>query len=251
MSTSPTASRPTNRWLPTLGWSALSILGLILVVYIATVTFGAVHGTEFCPQTFERRTYSYYELPIVGWQVTGERHEDVTGGTEQAITTNKLLPTATSPKKDWHVLLGSRGTSRRQPGDAGILMSYLDATEEGSNLRWENWTDDAKTRPLASVLWPAVQQLALRERYVLIPDLFDLAQQCDDPQTLQAAINKALARRLLAISQTQAKLGRPDIAQKLAAEASAYEAQKPASPPAADSAEPGLAELPLEADKSP
>jgi hypothetical protein len=197
----------------------LGILGATLLVFIATVTFGAVHGTEFCPQTFERRSYSYYELPLVGLQVTGERHEDLTGDTEKAVTANKLLPTPPGPKKDWHVLMGSRGTRLRRPGDAGILVQYLDATEDGTNHRWQDWTESDKTKDLAKVLWPAVQRLAIREQYIFVPDLFELAKNSDDPKALQAEIDRKLAQRLFFVAQTQGQLGNADTAASLLDEA--------------------------------
>src|SRR5262245_57047599 len=117
------ASRPSTgtrwpRWVPIAGWSVLAILGVTLLVFVVTVTFGAVHGTEFCPQTFERRSYSYYELPLLHIQMTGERHADLTGDTEKCVATNKFI-TVGIGKKDWHVLVGSRGTRLRRPGDAG------------------------------------------------------------------------------------------------------------------------------------
>jgi hypothetical protein len=212
------------RWVPIAGWTVLGILGATLLVFIATVTFGAVHGTEFCPQTFERRSYSYYEIPLVRWQITGEKHEDLTGATEKTITSNNLLPAPPGPKKDWHVLMGSRGTRLRRPGDAGILMQYLDATEGDSGMhRWDNWTEHDKTKDLANVLWPAVQQLALRERYIFVPDLFDLAKNYDDPKALQAEINRTLANRLLFVAQMQSQLGNGEAALKLLGEAAAFD----------------------------
>src|SRR5262245_44901240 len=84
-----TARRTRPRWMTIVGWSILGALGATLLVFLATVTFGAVHGTEFCPQTFERRSYSYYELPLVHIQMTGERHEDLTGDTEKHVTSKK------------------------------------------------------------------------------------------------------------------------------------------------------------------
>src|SRR5262245_49518787 len=115
--TRPAVPKPWPRWVAIAGWSFLGILGVTLLVFIATVLFGAVHGTEFCPQTFERRSYSYYELPVVRVQITGEKHEDLTGATEQHVTSEKHITPLTLTKKDWHVLVGSRGTRVRRPGD--------------------------------------------------------------------------------------------------------------------------------------
>src|SRR5438309_6102076 len=108
------------KWVAITGWTLLGALGATFVVFVLTVTFGAVHGTEFCPQTFERRSYSYYELPILRIQVTGERHEDVTGATEVVLTSKNYITAPASGRKDWHVLVGSRGSRLRRPGDAGL-----------------------------------------------------------------------------------------------------------------------------------
>jgi hypothetical protein len=187
-------SRRWPKWLGIAGWSLLGLLGVTMLVFIATVTFGAVHGTEFCPQTFKRRSYSYYELPIVRLQLTGERHEDITGDTELAITTNKFITPPASPKTDWHVLIGSRGTRLRRPGDAHILMQYLDAKDSESNYRWLKWSTDHP--PLAQVFWPAVQQVAIEELYVYVPDLFDLAKTIDDPTELKAALDRVVTQSI-------------------------------------------------------
>src|SRR6478752_7308818 len=87
-STQSTAARG---WAPIAGWTIVGLLGATLLVFVVTVLFGAVHGVEFCPQTFERRSYSYYELPVVRIQVAGERHEDLTGPTEVVLTSKNYV----------------------------------------------------------------------------------------------------------------------------------------------------------------
>src|SRR5438477_289513 len=183
------------RWLPIVGWSILGALGGTLLVFLATVTFGRVHGTEFCPQTFERRSYSYYELPLLHIQMTGERHEDLTGDTEKHVTSNKYITPAVNGKKDWHVLVGSRGTRLRRPGDAGILLQYLDAEESSNVYRWVRWSE--QNTELAKVLWPAVQCVALHDMYIFVPELFDLAKSVDDPVKLQQQLDRFVAGKLL------------------------------------------------------
>jgi hypothetical protein len=194
MSNSNQSSRSKARpWFPIVGWTIVGLLGVTLLVFVATVLFGAVHGVEFCPQTFERRSYSYYELPIVRVQVTGERHEDLTGPTEKFVTSEKYI-TPGSAKKGWHVLVGSQGTRLRRPGDAGILMKYLDAAESGDRRRWVHWSENHGA--LAKILWPAVQQLALNEAYVFVPDLFDLTKTIDCDEEFQQAVQKLKAARI-------------------------------------------------------
>jgi hypothetical protein len=180
-------------WLPTLGWSLIAVLGTILFVFVVTVIFGGVHGLEFCPQTFERRSYSYYELPLLRIQITGERHEDLTGDTEQYVRSQKYFTPITG-KKDWHVLVGSQGTRLRRPGDAGILMQYLDAEQPGNSRRWVQWSE--KNETLAEIIWPAAQQLALSDAYVFIPDLFDLTKTLDCDEQLKPAVKNLLSTKI-------------------------------------------------------
>lgn len=192
-SSSATSSASSRPWLPVVGWSLIGVLGAILLIFVVTVVFGGVHGLEFCPQTFERRSYSYYELPLLRMQITGERHEDLTGDTEKYVRSQKYF-TASSGKKDWHVLVGSQGTRLRRPGDAGILMQYLDAEQPDDTRRWVQWSE--KNETLAEIVWPAAQQLALSDAYVFIPDLFDLTKTFDCDEQLKPAVQNLLSTKI-------------------------------------------------------
>ena len=86
---------PPRRWIAIVGWGFIGLLGVTLFVFVLTVMFGGVHGLEFCPQTFERRSYSFYELPVLRLQMTGERNEDLTGPTEQYVRSQKYFAAGT------------------------------------------------------------------------------------------------------------------------------------------------------------
>jgi hypothetical protein len=45
-------------------------------------------------------------------------------------------------------------------------------------------------------LWAAVQELAIAERYVFVPDLFDLTKTISDPAELKAASDRILSEKL-------------------------------------------------------
>jgi hypothetical protein len=207
MSTTPLARRSFPRWLGIAGWSVLALLGATLAVFVLTVTFGAVHGTEFCPQTFQRRTYSLYELPLIGIQVTGIRREDVSQAAELFITSHKYITVPTAgAQEDWHIITGSRGTATSR-GDASILMQYLDATDSEDYHRWVKWSEEHPK--LAPILWPAVQRLAEHELYIFVPDLFDLAKKIEDPVKLRQELDRAVASKLLFLGKRLA--GRDDL----------------------------------------
>jgi hypothetical protein len=195
----PVARRRWPKWVPIAGWSLLGLLGATLLVYMATVTFGAVHGIEFCPQTFERRSYSFYELPILGIQITGNRREDLTAAAETFLTSQKYIAPPAAGQQDWHIVVGSRGPRLQRRGDAHILIQYLDAKDGKDYHRWVKWSEDHPS--LAKIFWPAVQRLAAHELYVFIPDLFDLAKAIDDPVKLQQELDRDVARRLLFLAR--------------------------------------------------
>ena len=65
------------RWLVWTGWSVLGALVAVALTSLATLFFGAVQGVELNPYSLARRSYFFYEIPLVRWQVRGIRREDV------------------------------------------------------------------------------------------------------------------------------------------------------------------------------
>jgi len=198
------APRPVRRswprWVPITFWTVLVSLAAVLLVFMLTVTMGAVHGVEFSPLLFERRSYSFYELPLVGIQVTATRHEDLSTAVESFITTSKYVtPPPAGSKEIWHIVVGSNGPRLQRKGDASILMQYFDARDSKTTHRWVKWSEDHPQ--LAKVFWPSVQQLAKHELYVFVPELFDLTKQHSDPVALQAALNAEVVQRLLFLAR--------------------------------------------------
>jgi len=193
------AHRRWPKWVPIAGWSLLGLLCAMLFVFVVIVTFGAVRGTEFCPQTFERRSYWLHELPLTGIQVTGIRRKNESQATELFITSNKYVAApAAGTKQDWHLIAGSRGVASTK-GDAGILMTYLDAKDGDDYHRWVKWSEEHPK--LAPILWPAIQRLARHELYIFVPDLFDLAKTIEDPVKLRQELDRTVANKLLFLAR--------------------------------------------------
>jgi hypothetical protein len=203
-------------------WGILGILAVTLLVYVLTLMFGGVHGTEFSPQTFERRSYSFYELPLVGVQVTAIRHDDMTGVVETFLTSNSYIATPPAGRpQDWHIIVGSRGTKLLRKGDASILIQYLDSKDSADYHRWVKWSED--NPKLAKVFWPAVQRLAEHDLYIFIPDLFLQAKQQVDAVKLQAALDKLLVEKLLFLARRLQSRGEHAEAVKVLDEAAKLE----------------------------
>src|SRR5262245_30912417 len=71
---------------------ALCILGVLVLIGGVTGIFGMVTGVEFSPNAFERRSFYYYEVPILGIQIWPVVRTDTTGALEKHLATNKLVP---------------------------------------------------------------------------------------------------------------------------------------------------------------
>jgi len=215
--------RPPKRLMAIAGWSVLGLLAAVFGVYLLTVTLGAVHGVEFCPQTFERRSYSFYELPVIGIQVTGVRREDLPTAAETFLATAKLLPTPAGKQRDWHIVVGSRGLRLARKGDANILLQYLEAREANQEHRWVKWSEDHPE--LAKIFWPAVQRLAIEELYVFVPDLFDLTKLASDPAEFRKQVDRQLAARLAFVARRWLERGNQEAAKRLVGEVESLDPQ--------------------------
>ena len=204
MSTSATAApRGTARagsrsWTPTIVITIVGTLALLLVGFVATMIFGNVIGTEFCPYTFERRGYAFREIPFLGIQISSIDHDTDTGIVElHIIKQGYIVPDATKCNSNtWHLLSLIRFRGTWATGDAELLMKYLDAQNNKEEFAWLKWSEDHP--PLAKILWPAVAQAAQDGNYLIIPDLFSHARSTNDPVELQKKLDQTMAKVAIA-----------------------------------------------------
>ncbi len=185
------------RWVPYAGWTLLGLLAALAVVTFATVWFGAVHGVELNPYTFARRSYSFYEVPLIRWQVRGIRREDVTSAVANFLEQQNYVTAAKKAPDVWHIVTGTRGVRPPSVGNANILVTYLETLNFENQHEWVVWSE--KNPKLALPLWKAVSRLAQDELYVFVPDLFELARQANDPVAFQKQLDQQLAARLFEI----------------------------------------------------
>ena len=171
------------------GTTAILILG-----FFATMIFGNVLGTEFCPYTFERRGYAFREIPFTGIQISSIDRRTDTGIVElHVVQKGYIVPdtTKTTPK-DWHLLSLIRFRGTYAEGDAELLMKYLDATDDKGNYAWLEWSEAHPQ--LAKILWPSVATAAQAGNYLIIPDLFSEARSTKNPAQLQKKLDAILAK---------------------------------------------------------
>jgi len=195
----------------------ISALGAIL---IGTLAYGHVSGEEFAPDTFERRLYSYFELPVVRLQVTPVRRMVSTSRLASRLAESKYLPTSNPPRR-WDFVRSMRLGQPWREGDALILTQYLDTWSGGGDLHWLDWTYDHPE--LAKILWPAVAKLAQQELYLFTPDLFALAAEQTEAQAFEGALKRLLGRKYEELAQLEYALGNYAAAVRFFDESLGYE----------------------------
>jgi hypothetical protein len=191
----------------------LATFGLAVVVLIATLLFGQHGGEEFCPDRFTRRSFFYFQIPLVGIQVTPIFRDDTTNSLENYLVAGKFVSRTSTDNPRWDLVTALSAGSQVVRGDAEILCSYLDTTGDNGGLYWQHWSD---TNPVAAkILWPLVAQLARQQLYLFVPELFELASAESDPKALARKLDGSLARQYLRLATIQQQLGHHDTAREL------------------------------------
>lgn len=185
--------------------------GLLVITYI-TFYFGYIEGQEFASDTFTRRQFYYYEIPLVGLQVTPITRSMTSNDLEVHLGSNGLVPALTSGQQSgrWDLVMATRGIipESRQvvgQGEARVLCECLDAQDAKNDYIWLDWTKN--NTELAKVVWPAVAKLARQELYIFVPDLLLHARAASDPKSLKTELDALLADKYLAFAQVQQQLG--------------------------------------------
>jgi hypothetical protein len=187
-----TARSGSGRWVGKVVMAIAATLALLVVAFLATMIFGIVMGTEFCPHTFERRGFAFREIPFTGIQISSIDRRTDTGIVElYIIKQGYIVPDQTEPKS-WHLLSLRRFRGTYAEGDAELLMKYLDAQNDKEEYAWLKWSEDHPQ--LAKVLWPAVAKAAQDGNYLIVPDLFTFARSTKDPVKLQKKVDATLAK---------------------------------------------------------
>ena len=189
-------------------WIIVSIVGVIgigLGSIWGTYSYGHVEGDEFSPDTFTRREYSYYQIPIIRMQITGIDRTDNTGALESHLKTNGIVTVQNATKPAWHTIQASEGGSLLPPGDAAILYRYMGQANAPGGVLWIDWS--MANANFAAVLWPAVAQLARDELYILIPDLMAQAAKSKSVTEFAEWTNKYIDAEYTRMGDLRKELG--------------------------------------------
>lgn len=190
------------------------VLGLISYGLIRTT--GYVEGEEFSPTHFRSRTFSFYEIPLIHWQITPIHRKPTTPTTAVTLTQRKLVESPPGEPSVWHLVWIRRGANDVINDDADLLMSQLRYRADGTAY-WKKWTNDHPQ--LAKELWPTIATLSQRELYILMPRLFEMVRRVDDPLVVRSLIGGYLQTEYAGLIGDMRAAGQNALADELAFEA--------------------------------
>jgi hypothetical protein len=221
----PAGGTAQSRRASTMLFGLLAFVAIVVVLVASTLLFGLHTGEEFAPATFSRRVFYYYQVPLIGIQVSPIVRDSTPSSFANYLRDKKLIPATSEDTPRWDLVYAGRGGKIYFRGDADILCSYLDAADEQGNSYWKAWSED--NLAAARLLWPLVARLARRQLYILIPELIEQAQAETDPQLLERSLNRSLAGQYARLAAAQRELGNQTLAAELFGEALKYAPDDP------------------------
>jgi hypothetical protein len=164
----------------------LAALGALFIGLLVFLTFSSVSGSEFCPNTFAYRRFSYLRVPFSKWRITATTLTPNAGNTSSDVL--KHLKTLAQPTV-WHVSKATQYRSEIFP--ANVLVSSLAQRNADGVDYWGAWSVVNNER--AVVLWPLVQEAAYYELYFAIPEILDRAEQAPNVDQMELLVLRSIA----------------------------------------------------------
>jgi hypothetical protein len=216
-SPAPRAARRST-WATRITVSGFSLLLMIAVLVYVTVVMGYVAGEEIASETFQRRTFCYYQLPVVELQISGITRADSTGLLENYLIDENLISVAatkTPPDESirWDLVNANRFGVIYSRGEAEILCHYLDAKNADDKNVWIEWSKENPA--LTKIIWPRIVTVAQQELYIFVPEILELASNATDPAELKTRLDKLQSEQYLRVATTQQQLARHELAVEL------------------------------------
>lgn len=202
---------------------ALTLLVVAPLTCFVVIFTGSVSGTEFSPDTFERRFYTYVEIPFFHIQISPIIRERLPSALLKHLKNNNYITEAEILNPRWDIIYESRLKPNSPRCDARLLWQYLDRQNAGAEQSWLRWS---KENPkLAKVFWPAIAKVARMKHYLLVPELFRLARQFSDPNLLKSEIDTYLNRQFQQLAITEQQLENHTMAVELYTQALSHNAK--------------------------
>lgn len=159
----------TNRNKPPRKRFLLLALVLGLLAIVSWIPFSKIEGTEFSPNAFQTRSFSYYRIPFTKLRVSRTTLTIPNQATEREILKHISRP---SSEELWHPVALAPYETNKYP--AALLIDSLSRrTPEGNHL-WAAWS--ALHPNQAATLWPFVQSMAMHNLYMEIPEILQFAE---------------------------------------------------------------------------
>ena len=171
---------------------ALVITGAFLTlclagVFVATLCWGEVGGTEFSPDRFAHRSFRYRAIPLLEIRVTPRRHREYRTPLEEYLHGHGLVPEADRSEARWLLVKGFRAGVRGWHGSAKRMCNALDCWS-GKSEQWVTWSEAHPE--LAEVLWPTVVSSARTERFSEACRAVRLAEHADSAEGLRTKFDE-------------------------------------------------------------
>lgn len=172
-------------------YALLALFALLIAIGVFSFS-SRISGTEFSPNSFQTRSFSYSRIPGTRTRLAPTNITPNTAVT--SIDVLKHLPTLTRPQ-EWHVTKVSGAPDETQGAD--VLVNALKQRNADGNDMWGSWSVLHPSE--AAIFWPLVQQVAFQRLYECIPELLQLAELADDPiwlerESLEVIFRAAQAR---------------------------------------------------------
>ena len=180
-------------------------------------SFGRVDGTEFSPDRFSRRDFTYYQIPIFKLQITPVVRSNPAHDLEDYLSNEKiLLPGKTDDR--WDPVNTFSGAAQID-GDAKILCNYLDTRNEAGGFLWLDWTKDEKNKKKIRPFWSAIHQAAKLNAYFAIPSFFEVAKQTLNAEAFETELRSVAKQQYFDAATDYESVNQSDTAKKLFAAA--------------------------------
>lgn len=203
----------TNRSKLKLIVTALIIGAIMLPISLLLMYgLGQTEGTEFSPDDFSRRSFSYNQTPWLDWVIIKKSYHDSTTALEENLVQDGLILPVIETTKNWHLISDSGSGVPLEPAecDARFLTEFLDLTNEDGDNFWTQWNEQF---PLtAKVFWPRIADLARDEMYLEIPTIMQWAMdvESDDEPDFSTELDRRTARAYYQMGKLDFELQRYD-----------------------------------------
>lgn len=177
---------------------------------------GSVTGSEFSPDSFSLREFSFYELPVLHLQITPIHRSTHTPSTALYLRQTSLIQSPAKTPDRWHLVSMTRGFTGKTPADAELLVDQLEIKRAGAAY-WRSWSVDHPEK--AKIFWPIIQRLAKREMYLLMPNLFEIAQSEQSVAEMTERLDRSLLSQYVGLIRDMRAAQRNELADQILKEA--------------------------------